>query len=445
MKKLLSILIYLIVSVMLMAVVGCTPAPTPPPTPQPSLPAGKIATRENIGFITGPDYFVGENKDTTKFGFAGTDLGFPLWDSTRERMLVFFGDTFSEHKVETGKGWVSNIVGATTDLDLSNGIDWDGWLTKDGISNYSDEQQQVVEVAKSFQKEYDEKTKIPTGAVEIDGTIYMFYFSKYSWSIKIDSMNYGGCVKSINGGNTWQRVYDLTWVNHATGTNSKYGLEAKKGEGNSAENIQELVNKDNTLDVNGGNINIADHEGYFFTQIFPIDGKDGYIYIFGEGGYRTHGIKLGRVKKENIEIFDEYEYFCGNVNGEPTWQKGIAGLRACCDSDKAFILGDKESVIGEHSVAYNPYLQKWMLTYLEGGVGVSWAYSKNIWGPYIKKGALIPYTWEDLPKWEEKPVTTLYGGFIHEKWMEQNGKVMYCAYSQYFPIYNSSIMKITFM
>ena len=259
-------------------------------------------------------------------------------------------------------------------------------------------------------------------------------------------MNYGGCVKSTDGGNTWERVYDLTWVNHATGNNSQYGKLNKVKPANSPEELQEIINKDNALNENGGNINIVDHEGYFFTQIFPVDGKDGYIYIFGEGGYRTHGIKLGRVKVENFEDFESYEYFGGyDQEGAPIWYEGVDGLQTIAYDDDAFLIGDTESQYGEHSVAYNPYLQKWILTYLRnGGGGLMYRLAENVYGPYGEEKQLMGYGWDQLTSWEDKRITSIYGGFIHEKWMEENGKVMYCTYSQFFPIYNSSIMKVTF-
>ena len=55
---------------------------------------------------------------------------------------------------------------------------------------------------------------------------------------------------------------------------------------------------------------------------------DGYVYIYGIGGGRSGGTKLGRVKEEQIEDFEAYEYFAGyNSDGEPIWRSGSNGLQ----------------------------------------------------------------------------------------------------------------------
>ena len=440
MKKLFKSLVMLMVAVMLSTSFACT-APAPESSETPS---GKIISRERIGYVTGPDYFTANNtKDN--FGFAGTDLGFPVYDSTTEEMYVFFGDTFTEHTATSGD-WRSNVMAISKDFDLSDGLDFIGIYTAEGKKYIGEDHGKAVAVAEGLHStKKGEMTKIPTGAIEVNGNIYLFYFSKYSWNFKVSSMSYGGCVKSTDHGNTWERCFELTWTDHAEGTGNDYTRIAKV-EGNDADNIEKIINQnlDGSANV-GEKIDVAEHEGYFFTQIFPIDGKDGYIYIFGEGGYRTHGIKLGRVKVENFEDFESYEYFIGyDENEDPIWLPGREGLDYILYDDESFIVGELwDNMCGEHSVAYNKYLKKWILSYLSSD-GLTYALAENIWGPYSKPMPLMQYNWDQLTSWEGKRIASIYGGFIHEKWMEEDGKVMYCTYSQFTPIYNSSIMKVTF-
>lgn len=399
--------------------------------PEEELPTGEIEALRYVAFVTGDR---SENKTGEKFDVGGTDLGFPVYLPSTNEMLIFFGDTFSRNDM-TG-AWRSNAMGCTSDFDLSDGLDLEGFLTENGKQKSGN----AVAVIEGKHNK-DEVTKIPTGAVEIDGTVYMFYFSKYSWDLQVDSMNYGGCVKSTDGGNTWQRVNELTWANHGTGNCSIYG-EKNGVTGNEASDIQALINEDICGVGNKANIDISHHEGYFFTQIFPVENKDGYIYIFGEGGYRTHGIKLGRVKREEFENFDAYEYLVGYENdGDPVFVKGRDGLDILRDSRESFILGDETSKYGEHSVYYNPYLKKWVLTYLEDGKGgICYSLADDIYGPYSKGETLIGYDFSGLPD----NVSSIYHNGTHEKWIADGGKKMYLLLSQYTPIYNTSVIEITF-
>lgn len=363
---------------------------------------------EWLGLITGAE---SENKTDEGYLIGGTDLGIPVYNSVTEEMYLFFGDTFQNNKTQTGY-WRSNVVGVSKDFDLSDGLTFDRFLAGgNGVAKAVIDGRHVNQF---------EMTKIPTGGIEIDGVLYMFYFSIRQWGPEY--MNYGGAVKSVDNGYTWERVYDMTWVDHA--------------EGGYSEDIRRLVNQDIDGMDNVGNINIENRAGKNFTQIFPVDGKDGYVYILGEGNYRKDGIKMGRVKKENIEVFEEYEYFNGLQDGKAVWLKGSEGLAAIADSKKSYVVADYCS---EQSCMYNPYLKKWIITYLHNnGYGIVYREAENIYGPYSEPKILVPY---DYPFANE--VHSIYGGFVHELYTEQNGKIFYMIISQWTPVYNSSLVKIT--
>ncbi|MBE5757198.1 MAG: DUF4185 domain-containing protein [Clostridiales bacterium] len=388
-----------------------------------------------IGLVTGEESI---NKTMTNYKFGGTDLGIPVYNSKNDTMYVFFGDTF-RNPVTMGGDWRSNVCLTSKDYNLVDGLSFNGAVPfEDGMAK---------QVAWALHEDEWEITKIPTGGIEIDGTLYMFFFSKYSWNDKTmnrnDSMNYGGCVKSTDNGETWERVFDLTWANHSELQDGHAGLYSII--------LEELINMNNYGTEYVGDVKLAEHVGYYFTQIMPIDGKDGYIYILGEGGYRDGGIKLGRVLKENFEKFNEYEYFTGfDAENNPVFEKGYEGLRKADESDDAFIIGGKNGKCGEHSIMYNQYLQKWVVTYITGNAdgtnkaGIVLQTADNIYGPYDKQNILLGV--DDVNKvcpegYREK---SIYGGFMHEKWTEQDGKVMYVIISQYAPIYNSSLLRVQF-
>ena len=442
MRKLFSLLIYIIVCVFVLSTVGCASFNESPKTPpQTNLPSGKIALSENIGYITGPSYFT-KNNTLDNFNVGGTDLGWPVYDSKTDEMYMFFGDTFNKH-ITIGGDWRSNVMGVSKDFNLSDGLDIIGFYTEEGKKYIGEKHKPAIAVIEGLHNK-EETSKLPTGAIEVNGNLYVFYVSKYTWNFKEDSANYNGVIKSTDGGNTWERVYDLSWANHGEGNGSDYGrLEGNVG--NEAEDIEYLINQDVNGVPNVGNVKVKDHNAYFFTYSYPVDGKDGYIYVLGYGGYRTHGAKMMRVAKENFEDFSSYEYFDGyEIEGSPIWLTGQEGRYNSTYNNDNFIIGDIEDGCSPASCVYNPYLQKWVLSYLNVGYGIAYSLADNIWGPYSEKEMLLSYNWDGLSSWNGKRITSIYGAWSHEKWMQEDGKIMYFIYSQYTPVYNSSIMKVTF-
>lgn len=365
---------------------------------------------EWIGMVTGAD----SPGKTDEYGVGGTDLGFPIYNSTNDTMYLAFGDTFTTPATLSGL-WRSNVLGYSTDFDLSDGLKIEGFIT-----NNANIAKPVID---GLHIDSYEMTKIPTGGIEINGTMYMFYFSKYSWNNQAKySMNYGGVVKSTDNGQTWERVYDLSWLDDS--------VPERK------EEIEKLANQNIDLQDTDAGITMETHAGYSFTQIFPVDGKDGYVYIFGEGGYREGGIRLGRVKYADFETFEAYEYFNGfDEEGNPVWLNGSEGLKTVENNRKAYAVSD---MCSEQSVMYNAYLKKWMVVYLRNNQeGIVYCTADNIYGPYSDAETLIPYSY---------PFTNgsnaIYGGLVHEKYTEDDGKTFYFIMSQWTPVYNSSVVKV---
>lgn len=380
------------------------------PDKKPYTLSDEIESLEWQSYVTGPNS-IGH---TDEFAVGGTDLGFPIYNSTNNKMHIAFGDTFMDAASQSGL-WRSNVLAYTEDYDLSDGLDIDGFKT--GGSNAANA------IIDGWHIDEHEMTKIPTGGVEVNGTLYMFYFSKYSWNGSAEhSMNYGGCIKSTDDGETWERVNDLSWLDNSVPSRKAH--------------IEKLANEDINMHPTDSGITMETHAGYYFSQIFPIDGKDGYVYILGEGGYRQYGIKMGRVAYADFEQFEEYEYFNGyDESGAPIWLKGSEGLKVVDANKKAFVISDRCS---EQCAMYNSYLNKWMVFYLNpGDAGIMYRTADNIWGPYSEAKVAVPYDF-DFPD----GLRSLYAGCVHEKWTEDNGKTFYIIISKWKPVYNSSLMRI---
>ena len=379
----------------------------------------KLSYDASVDSVSWHSYLTGPNAPVNtleNWQVGGTDLGFPIYNSKNGKMYVAFGDTFLKAQTQQGL-WRSNVVGVTQDFDFSDGIAFDTFLGNGDLA------QSIFE---GIHQDKFEMTKIPTGGIEVNGVMYYFYFSKYSWNVDSRySMNYGGAVKSKDEGKTWERVNDLSWLDNS--------MPDRKDE------IEKLANQNIFMQDGEKIATMETHSGYSFTQIFPIDGKDGYVYILGEGGYRQGGIRLGRVAYADIEQFEKYEYFNGtDKDGEPIWLKGHAGLVEVEKNKSSYIVSDRCS---EQSAMWNEYLKKWMVVYLQdvgaGGGGILYRVADNIYGPYSEPRTLVPYSFPF-----ENDVHSIYAGIVHEKWTEQNGKVFYLVISQWMPVYNSSFMKI---
>lgn len=380
--------------------------------------------------------------DTTQWLVGGTDLGFPIYNSTNDTMYYAFGDTFPNPD-QTG-AWRSNTLAISKDFDFSDGLRID-----DYYKGPTGAAREIVEGYHDLNVGY-EATKIPTGGIEVNGTMYLFYMSIRQWDGWI--VNYNGAVKSSDDGASWERVYDLTWpVTDGTkevGANvgikdlSRYesGPFAFTKE-KIAEDTLRLANQTTTQKDREATepdyVSLEGRSAPNFGQIFPIDGKDGYIYIMGIPGGRDMGVKVGRVKKENFERFDEYEYFTGkSEDGKPIFVKGKAGLAEIWETEKGVVI---EAPCGELSFSYNAYLKKWVSVNSidKAGTGLTMRVADELWGEWSE-----PYKICDSNDFQPIAEGVSYGGQIHEKLSEENGKIFYVIVSQWMPTYNSGLIKV---
>ncbi|MBE5756420.1 MAG: DUF4185 domain-containing protein [Clostridiales bacterium] len=432
MKKLICTLFSVILFLITFAIVGCTPEVPVVPEPEPPLePNWQITFNkaETIGSFLAKNDDAG-NDTVTRFEVGGTDLGISV-NLSNDKTLLLFGDTFAdEYGFATGKNnWRSGVIGLSTDYDLSDNLSLDSFWTQEGFLDNAVAESPLWSPHRTQEKDEikndvvtrvgGETTKIYTGGIEINDTIYVFYVSRRSLGNtqpeRKDSNNYGSCIKSTDGGTTWERVWDLTWVDHSEG-NTHPTEGGNSGEGTSAEKIAELVNYDIDGTYVEDAVDITNRQAYYFTQIYPIMGNgDGYVYILGRGGYRTSGIKLGRVKIEDFEDFSKYEYYAG---------VGPDGQRWVSDPERAVFIVNRP--LSNMSIVYNKYIDKWVMSYLDcttgSGAPLVVSYSSKLTSGWSKPITLIENAGE---------TNGLYGGYLNERWVEEDGKTFYFVYSRY--------------
>ena len=360
-----------------------------------TLGATSIKSLSEVAWVTGKDAVT---NTLSNYNIGSTDLGIPFYDYENEKMYIAFGDTYSGYGEEVRQGnWRCNVIGVTTDLDASDGVSFDTFLNRDYLGR-------AQEIIGAKHEDNVEVTNIPTGGIIVNGTMYLFHMSIKHWGDAGEwDINYSGVYKSTNQGLTWSKVNDLIWTDPNP---SGYTKTLTSSEW------------DRRLSSN-------------FLQIFPIDGNDGYIYLYGLTGGRFGGVKLMRVLKANIEIYNEYEYFLGlDVNGNPIFEKGDEARRKLHNSNVGYIIHPDEGV-AEISVMFNKYLNKWMLCTQFQNRDIYYMLSDTPYGVFKDKTLVARIS----------DYGGLYGAFMHEKYTEQDGKVMYFFMSRWGP-YNVQVMRL---
>lgn len=353
-----------VAAILLLAVSGCSGGAKSNPMLESS---GKpfvlksISGMEQVGQITGAE---SPNK-TDRYAVYGTDLGSMM--NAGDRTYFVFGDTFGERPADQigggGSYWRSNTIGYTTDSKPEDGIALDGMIVDD-IST-------AKELLPSKKVDFDEMTKIPTHGVEANGALYLYYMSVSHWGDpgKWDA-GYAGVAKSTDEAQNWTLPDTPQWP----------------GDSNFIQvSPYKVKNDDGTTDI--------------------------YFWCIPAG--RFGGVKLMKVGETDIERQEAYRYYTGTDDkGRPVWSG---------DMNQAATVVDDTA--GELSVVWNPYLKRWLMTYLKEGRGVVIREGLAPWGPW---GEAI-----DLVTKEQQP--GLYGPFMNDRYTAGGGKTIYFTLSLWDP------------
>ncbi|WP_157278872.1 DUF4185 domain-containing protein [Proteiniphilum acetatigenes] len=174
------------------------------------------------------------------------------------------------------------------------------------------------------------------------------------------------------------------------------------------------------------------------------EAKDDYLYIYSPEGAQAHRLLLARVKNTEIEIRDNWEYFSGWDNGNPTWSKNIE------ERDAVHVFpqkNGKNEYFGWYSwlpsVVWNPGLSLYIMT--SGGTygghrltdsakdyydawmhtktgSLGFWYSENAYGPWKE------FYYTDYWVADDKDNLT-YQPKLSPKWISEDGTEMVLVWS----------------
>lgn len=296
------------------------------------------------------------------------------------RVCFLFGDTFAPKLGAMSRaGWRSNTMAYSTDFDARDGIRFDGWIT-DPVTHWAAE----ILPSRKDPDGLGERTVIPTAGIALDGTIYVFYQSVRRWGPPgYWDVNHSGIGVSHDSGQTFVK-HEPMW-----GSGSNFAQVAV------------------SRDVNG-------------------DGPEpSGVFVCGIGGGRQGPVKLAWVPTDGLLDPAAYRYFAGvDERGTPLWDDEEVAAQVI------------PGPCGEPSVLWNPYLDRWMLVHLVPGPGqirLVMRLAAHPWGPWGEP--LTVLTARECPQ--------LYGGFMHPRYTESDGRVVYLLVSR-FDIYNVSVFRVEF-
>lgn len=249
------------------------------------------------------------NRTDKRWQVYGTDLGI-MWESGPDEIAMAFGDTVGvgfHPPGGMGGDWRSNLLGFSSNRDLSQGVVLDRMVT-DGRCH-------AAEVLPSRKKDNIEITTIPTSGFALpqpDSPTgyrqYLSYMSIRTWNGVPGTFytNYGGIAYSDDHGQTWTKDPHARW-----------------------DNIFGLSN----------------------FQVSAMVPHDGYVYMFGTPNTRLGSVGLARVPVDQVLNTTAYQYW---RDGHWTPVSGAASATSIVDGPA-----------GELSVRYDPGRGVWQMSYLD--------------------------------------------------------------------------------
>jgi hypothetical protein len=341
---------------------------------KPVTPKIKEIRVEKVRALTGPD----SPTEMKLLDVCGTDLG--IMTEIGNRIFFAFGDTFGyQGDICQGVGgpdWRSNVFASTTEHHPANGVVLEDWLRgPDGKAIA------IVEGAHqlAFTGEDGEQTKIPTAMVSVGGRIYLHYMSVHGFSVSggVWDCNDSRFVYSDDLGKTWHPS-DLEFGKKDSNFNM-LALTSEAGRGNE---------------------------------------EHAYVYAMGTRCGRFGGVRLARVRKEDVLNAEAWEYF----GGDRRW---TANPGAAIEIIPA--------PVGEGSIIWNQGIRRWMYSYLnEKTASIELRESECPWGEWSTPHVVAKAV--DYPQ--------LYGAFMTPSFLQDNGQTLYFVMSMY-GAYNTFVMKAT--
>jgi len=237
----------------------------------------------------------------------------------------------------------------------------------------------------------DPDSTVPAGALSLNGILYVFMMDVTHWGdlSDLETRARPALIKSTDNG----AHFSLIWL----------GLEESKF------------------------VNIAPVLGPH-----PADSSRQVVYFFGSGKYRESPVYLAYAEIGDIEYPNRYFYYKGLQNNTPLWSP-------IQNEAVPIVSGVK---VGELSVAWNDYLQKYILAFFDfagSPYGFYFRISDKPWGKWSTRKLIFDGT--QKPDWYETGWRGPYGGYLLRELSRESGRIIYFTLSLWIP-YNIFLMEL---
>jgi hypothetical protein len=152
----------------------------------------------------------------------------------------------------------------------------------------------------------------------------------------------------------------------------------------------------------------AEGHVYGFSDNDPCRVKDDRLYLF-------------RVRQDQIETLDAYEYFCGTVDA-PQWSRNI--------EDRTPVFHDPAGIGWGTTCVYHPTTGRYLLCVTVHDDLGDWGLyeSTHLWGPWrtVAHG-------DDLPQWTYSPAEKNRPAYLHSfpaPWINRDGRTLWCVFDR---------------
>ena len=243
---------------------------------------------------------------------------------------------------------VGDAIAYTTDTTPEDGIEL--VFIHDETGTYK-----PVQIPGISQEGYE----VPMEGTSVGGRMYIYHTTD---STGKDKMGRSVVAVSDDNGHTFTYLYDLS--------------------------TQHFIN------VSIVEVDLADWSG------FPQNRGTGLV-MFGSGSYRRSNVRLAFQPAEDIESRTSIRYFAGLDHlGQPIWS---------AQEEEAQPLFN-QPCIGELSVSYNHFIDKWIMLYNCSAISIAWRginmrTADQPWGPWSEH-QIIFHPWDDNG----------YCHFMHANW-----------------------------
>jgi D-arabinan endo alpha-(1,5)-arabinofuranosidase len=308
-------------------------------------PAPKTSAASNVGWITGPN-----TSSYSRFRISGADLGI-MWDNgqsgSNNQVLIAFGDTFGDCSVPDQE-WRKNTLFRSADRNLADGMTIpDPQFNNIYAGSPVDPNRPLPnfsrQVIASLNLAATEVTVIPTAGIAVGTTQYVNFMSVSNWGSPGQwSTNFSAVAVSTDNGENWivpRSSIRPAWFNSVP--------------------------------------NVPFVWGYQNFQMGAYVRANGYVYAYGTTPGRGGAPFLSRVAENSVADLSAYEYYTpfGWLRSMPflaiqvVWTPG-----------------------SEMTVAWNDYLNKFVMLYTDTLSNVVMRTADKPEGPWSKPATIVAST-----------------------------------------------------